>query len=60
MLLPTWPVLKAGEIVKELAKADFKPELYLKTDADKIDNEELKALLNNGILPKPDTATLLK
>jgi molybdate transport system ATP-binding protein len=39
-------ILQNGKIVKELTKTEFKPELFLKNDADQVDNEELKKLLN--------------
>jgi molybdate transport system ATP-binding protein len=41
-------VLESGKITAILPKKDFKPELFLKNDHDKVDASELKELLNTA------------
>jgi molybdate transport system ATP-binding protein len=40
--------LRNGVISQTLSKNNFKPELFVDKDKDKIDNEELQSLLNTG------------
>jgi molybdate transport system ATP-binding protein len=44
-------VLKGGTIIQNISKNEFKPELFIKDENDKIDNGELKALLNTRSKP---------
>jgi molybdate transport system ATP-binding protein len=46
-------ILKSGTITQTMLRDEFKPELFLLDDKDEVDNNELKALLNEGTAKTP-------
>ncbi|HWZ03054.1 MAG TPA: ATP-binding cassette domain-containing protein [Mucilaginibacter sp.] len=46
-------ILKNGTIVQTLPKEQFNADLFLQDDKDEVDNQELKALLNEGANKTP-------
>ncbi|HVW95781.1 MAG TPA: ATP-binding cassette domain-containing protein [Mucilaginibacter sp.] len=52
-------ILDAGKVVQQLDKKNFDPELFAEKRPDKIDNGELKSLLNTGIA-KPAYQSIIK